>query len=422
MSVTQPLGFLAAGATAGIKPSGKPDVCLIARDRAHSASAPGAGSAMVFTRNVVVGAPVIVGRALREATLAGRTPPLSAILINAGNSNSATGEQGVADARTCMAAAARELSIMPEQVLPVSTGVIGRPLPVAKITGAVPNLARALARGEAADAAAAAAIMTTDLVPKRAAERVTIDGRTVTIAAIAKGSGMIAPALDCAAGQPAPSGTMLAFITTDAAIGSRDLQAALEFASPRSFDRLSVDNHPSCSDTAVVLSSGAAGGSPIIKSSPAFTAFTSALLRVCTSLAEQIVADGEGATRVFHVTVRGARTDADAEMMARAIVNSPLVKCAIHGQDPNWGRIVTAAGIPGIPFDTAEASLLIGPVEVYRAGVPIMAALDDPQLRTAMSAKRVPFILTVGRGKGEAWMLGCDLSKDYVSINADYTT
>lgn len=425
MSVTQAQGFKAWGATAGLKPSGKPDLALLVRTAPRG---PGTGSAMVFTRNVVVGAPVIVGREQRTRVLSGRQAPIAAVLINAGNSNSATGEQGVADARTCMSALAPRLGLAPEEVLPVSTGVIGRPLPVGKITGALDGLAAGLARGEEADARAAAAIMTTDLVPKRSSVTLHLGGVKVTIGGMAKGSGMIAPRLDSAFGPATPSATMLAFLTTDAAIGSHALQHALDHAAPRTFDRISVDNHPSCSDSAVLLSSGAAGGGLIERGSRDFDRFVEALTGVCTDLAEQIVTDGEGATRVFKVTVRGTKSAGDAEAMAREIVNSPLVKCAIHGQDPNWGRIVTAAGNAMIPFDTREASLTIGTgggggaVEVYRAGVPITAALDDPQLRTAMASKRVEVVLTVGRGGGEAWMMGCDLSKEYVSINADYTT
>lgn len=436
MSVTLPLGFRAAAATAGIKPSGKPDLALIVRD-AVPGCAP--ASAASFTRNAIVGAPIEIARAQRARILAGAAAPQRAILINAGNSNSATGEKGLADARATMAAVASALSssppaCTPDDVTPSSTGVIGRLLPVDKITRAIPALAAALARGPAADAAAAAAIMTTDLVPKTASRELDLDGFRVRLGAIAKGSGMIAPRLDSAFAPPTPAATMLAFLTTDAAIASPDLQRLLEAAAGQSFDRISVDNHPSCSDTLLCLASGAAEASrpasgsmpPLKPGSPAFAAFAAALQSLCEDLATQIVVDGEGATRTFRVTVRGAASTAHAEAMAREIVNSPLVKCAIHGRDPNWGRIVTAAGNAGIPFNPAEASLLIGPpsaaVEVYRAGVPIPGALDDPRLAQAMSAKQVDCDLTVGRGPALAWMIGCDLSAKYVSINADYTT
>lgn len=424
MSVTQAKGFRASATAAQIKPSGKPDLCLIVRDDVPPGTLTGAATS--FTTNAVVGAPVIVGRRVRDAILAGKQRPTRAILINAGNSNAATGDPGVRDAIACCEAFAGALGCSGSEVLPSSTGVIGRPLPVVKITTHAATLVAQLARGDAADAAAAAAIMTTDLVPKTAVRRITLDGREITIGAIAKGSGMIAPRLDAIthshARPPTPSATMLAFITTDAPIASADLQAALDGACDDSFNRITVDNHPSCSDTVVVLSSGLAGGAAIKRGTPAFDAFADALADVARDLSEQIVVDGEGATRIFRATVRGAASNDAATRMAREIVNSPLVKCAIHGRDPNWGRIVTAAGNAGIAFDPREASLTIGPVEVYRAGVPVVEALTDARLKATMSGKRVEVVMTVGRGPGTAWMLGCDLSKDYVSINAEYTT
>ncbi|MBA4027605.1 MAG: hypothetical protein C0475_00410 [Planctomyces sp.] len=427
MAVTFPEGFLASATTAGIKPSGKPDLCLIALS-------PGApdparqGAAIVLTRNAVVGAPVLVARRVRAAMLSGRGPAPRAVLINSGNSNAATGDRGLRDAQETAALAAARLGVPPEAVLPSSTGVIGRPLPVGKIAEAIPSLVGALARGPEADAAAARAIMTTDLVPKSARASVDLAGHRVRIGAIAKGSGMIAPRLDSAFGPPSPQATMLAFITTDAAVDAPTLQRLIEPACAASFNRISVDNHPSCSDTVAVLASGMARGPgggpvpPIRPGTPEAEALAAALAGVCQDLAEQVVRDGEGATRTFRVTVRGAATDAAAEAMARQVVDSPLVKCAIHGRDPNWGRIVTAAGNAGHPFDPAEASLTIGPVEVYRAGVPIPAALTDPALAQAMASARVELALTVGRGPGASWMIGCDLSAGYVSINADYTT
>jgi len=438
VSVTRPEGFRASATTAGLKPSGKPDLALIVRDAASAGAGVVAGFAACFTRNAMVGAPVTIGLELRRRALAtedgGAVP--RAILVNAGNSNAATGEPGLAAARACMAEAARTLGCREEQVLPSSTGVIGRVLPVERITRAIPALVESASRGEAADAAAAAAIMTTDLVPKRAFAEVMINGHAVRIGAIGKGSGMIAPRLDSASGPGAPSATMLAFITTDAAVRSRDLQAILDRSAAETFNRISVDNHASCSDTVAVLASGMAGmGSgapaavpmkPLEPGSAGFGAFASALRGVCEDLARQIVTDGEGATRTFRVTVRGAQTEAEAEAMAREVVNSPLVKCAIHGKDPNWGRIVTAAGNAGVRFDAGEASLTIGEghgaVEVYRAGLPVPSALADPRLKDAMGGRHVECVLTVGRGPASAWMMGCDLSAAYVSINADYTT
>lgn len=429
MSVTFPIGFRAAAGAAGIKPSGKPDLCLITRDGPDS---PGSGSAAVFTRNQILGAPVIVGKRNRARLLRGEIGPARAFVINAGNSNAATGDRGLHDADACMAAVGALLSCPPTAVFPSSTGVIGRVLPVDKILAKLSDLAAQLSRGPVADAAAAAAIMTTDLVPKTAQAEREIAGHLVRVGAIAKGSGMIAPRLDSATTTQA-KGTMLAFITTDAAIASNDLQAALDEVASLSFERISVDNHPSCSDTVAVLASGLAQAvkgagrgltamEPLQRGTKDFAAFVAILAQVCESLADQIVVDGEGATRTFRVEVAGADSRDSAERLAREIINSPLVKCAIHGRDPNWGRIVTAAGNAGVPLDAAKMSLTIGPVEVYKAGLPIMDALKDPRLADAMAAKRVECKLVVGLGPASATMIGCDLSAQYVSINADYTT
>lgn len=428
MSITRPLGFRAAATTAGLKPSGKPDLALLVCEptppvelQRHGRPIDSrASAAAVFTQNAVVGAPIIVGKRWRDAHAAGGNA-LRAVLINAGCSNAATGEPGVADAQATMRSVARHLGCSPEEVLPSSTGIIGHRLNVEKINGAVPGLVAALARGEKADEAAAAAIMTTDLVPKRAHREFELERHQVHLGAMCKGSGMIAPQLD-SLGNAVAHATMLAFITTDAAVEPPCLQAALEEACRESFDRVSVDAHPSCSDTAVLIASGAAPVRTIHRQDPEYHAFKAALVAICQDLAMQIVRDGEGATRTFRVEVRGAATNTDAVRLARAVVDSPLVKCAIHGKDPNWGRIVTAAGNAGIPFDAQEASLVIGGVEVYRAGLPTGIGRADPKLLAAMSADCVQCSLTVGRGPGTGWMVGCDLSDKYVRINADYTT
>lgn len=428
MSITRPIGFRAAATTAGIKPSGKSDLALIVCDPAPPAgggSSAGTGApivsrhsaAAVFTRNAVVGAPVEIGREWRANSMRGKAG-LRAILVNAGCSNAATGEPGVEDARTTMRVVAEHLRCAPDEVMPSSTGVIGHRLPVDKITAAVPGLVKALARGEEADEAAAQAIMTTDLAPKSAHRELEMHGHVVHLGAIAKGSGMIAPRLDAAG----PQATMLAFVTTDAAISTRALQHAIEDASRESFDRISVDAHPSCSDTLLVLASGGAPIRTIHEGDPEFFVFRAALTSICQELATKVVRDGEGVTRTFRVEVRGAADSASAERMARAVVDSPLVKCAIHGKDPNWGRIVTAAGNAGVRFDPSEASLSIGGVEVYRAGVPTGVGKTDQKLKAAMNADPVECVLSVGYGQGRAWMLGCDLSAEYVKINAEYTT
>lgn len=427
VSITRPLGFRAAAATAGIKPSGKSDLALIVCDPGQAPAGAGGKShpiegrcsaATVFTRNAVVGAPVEIGRRWRAGAMRDGRGSLRAVLVNAGCSNAATGEPGIEDARATMRAAADLLGCRPEEVLPSSTGVIGHRLPVAKITSALPGLVASLARGEEADEAAARAIMTTDLVPKTAHRAIEIRGHQVHLGAVAKGSGMIAPRLDSAG----PQATMLAFVTTDAAVATPALQHALEDACRESFDRVSVDAHPSCSDTVVALASGAAPVAPIHDGDPEYFALRAALTSLCQELATKVVRDGEGVTRTFRVEVRGAADHASAEVMARAVVDSPLVKCAIHGKDPNWGRIVTAAGNAGVRFDPLEAGLSIGGVEVYRSGVPTGVPKTDPKLKAAMNADPVECVLTVGHGRGRAWMLGCDLSAEYVRINAEYTT
>ncbi|MBX3359506.1 MAG: bifunctional glutamate N-acetyltransferase/amino-acid acetyltransferase ArgJ [Phycisphaeraceae bacterium] len=427
MSITRPLGFRAAAVAAGLKPSGKPDLTLIVcdgaegRDSGTHAIEAGRSAAAVFTTNAIVGAPIEIGRRWRSGqSVTGRG--LRAILVNAGAANAATGEDGVRDAELCMDAVASALSCRSDEVLPSSTGVIGRRLPVDRIVGAVPGLVQSLGRGERADVAAAQAIMTTDLVAKSSHREVEIRGHTVHIGAIAKGSGMIAPRLDRAGRPLPPQATMLAFISTDAPIGHWALQRALEGSARNSFDRISVDAHPSCSDTVIAMSSGAAPVPALHEDMPEYHAFRLALHSLCEELAWKIVRDGEGATRVFRVEVRGAPNNEDAERMARAVVDSPLVKCAVHGKDPNWGRVVTAAGNAGVRFDAREGSLSIGGVEVYRHGLPTGVDKSDQKLRMAMSADPVTMTLTVGDGDGHAWMMGCDLSADYVKINAEYTT
>lgn len=425
MSITRPLGFRASATAAGIKPSGKPDLALIVCDDSDGGSAIESrrSSAAVFTQNAVVGAPVFLGRAWRASQAhmaAGQGQGLRALLINSGCSNAATGEPGVQDARATMRRVAQELECDEREVLPSSTGIIGHRLPVDRINGAVGGLVKGLSRGEATDEAVAKAIMTTDLVHKVAHRELEIRRHQVHLGAICKGSGMIAPKLDSFA--TGPQATMLAFITTDAAVNHECLQVALEEACRESFDRISVDGHPSCSDSVILMASGAAPVNMIHRHDPEFHGFKRALASLCQELATKIVRDGEGVTRTFRIEVRGAKSHEDAQHVARAVVDSPLVKCAIHGKDPNWGRIVTAGGNAGVKFDTAEASLTIGGVEVYYAGVPTGIAKTDARMQAAMNADPVQCVLTVGTGPGRAWMLGCDLSADYVKINAEYTT
>jgi glutamate N-acetyltransferase / amino-acid N-acetyltransferase len=415
-SITFPKGFRAAGTTCGIKPSGKPDMALILADHPCAAAA-------VFTKNRLPGAPVIAGkRHLRNACA-------QAIVINAGIANDATGQQGIDNAITTCKLVSQQLTnqgtpgtpgapIPFRNIIPSSTGVIGPQLPMDKIAQGVTQLVKKLDRGPKADADAARAIMTTDLTPKSANASVKLGNHTIRLGGIAKGSGMIAPNL----------ATMLVFITTDAAIAPPMLKHALRHATAASFNRISVDQHTSPSDTVAILASGLAGNRTLARPGRALNDFTEKLTDLCNNLAYQIVKDGEGATRVFHVAVTGARTQRQADRVAKAVVDSPLVKTAVHGCDPNWGRIVTAAGYSGAPINPNKLSLTIGKtrpqqVQVFHQGVPIdLKPTQERQLQTAMQQKDVYFTLDLGQGTAAVNWLGCDLSREYIRINAEYTT
>ncbi|MFA9477487.1 bifunctional glutamate N-acetyltransferase/amino-acid acetyltransferase ArgJ [Phycisphaerales bacterium AB-hyl4] len=416
-SITDPVGFYAAGATCGIKASGLPDLALIVADRPCAAAG-------VFTRSRTIGAPLVVSKRHLRAGQA------QAVVVNSGNANASTGKAGERDAKAMckhvadelahnMLTTMRDVSLKPSDVLVASTGIIGHPLPMDRIGRGIASLVTRLGRNEQADADAARAIMTTDLAPKAAHARLTLAGKTVRLAGIAKGSGMIAPNM----------GTMLAFITTDADIAPAALQQALTGAADASFNRISVDQHTSPSDMALVLASGAAGHDRISRTTgDDYRAFADTLTELCRNLAYQIVQDGEGATRVFRVNITHARNEREADRVAKAIVDSPLVKCAVHGGDPNWGRIVTAAGYSGVALQPAKMSLLIGDPDdksicVYRAGTP--TSLNGNEMRrlgALMRRREVVFNLALGRGEASVQWLGCDLSRQYVTINADYTT
>jgi glutamate N-acetyltransferase/amino-acid N-acetyltransferase len=413
--LTTPKGFYTAAATCGIKASGLPDLSLIVADRPCAAAG-------VFTRSRTPAAPVLVTK--RHL----RTGHARAIVVNSGNANASTGLPGVRDASTmCRWVAQQAAGLSPaalradadtfsaSDVLVASTGLIGAPLPMDKISRGIATACARLAQGPSADAAAARGIMTTDLTPKTAHRLFKLGRKTIQLAGICKGSGMIAPNM----------ATMLAFITTDAAISPALLRRALRHAAAATFNRISVDQHTSPSDMVLALASGAATNQPI-KTGRALHAFTAALTDLCSDLAYQIVRDGEGATKVFRVHVTQARSEREADLVARAVVNSPLVKCAVHGSDPNWGRIVTAAGYSGAPINPDRLSLHIGGpdgIEVFHQGTP--AKLTAAQLRrlgSLMRKKDILFTLALGRGNASVQWLGCDLSRQYVTINADYST
>lgn len=404
-SITTPRGFRAGGWACGIKASGKPDLAIIAADVPCTAAG-------VFTRNRVPGAPVIVGK--RHI----RTGSARAIVCNSGCSNVCTGEQGIEDARAMCSTLAGQLGCDPRDVLPASTGVIGHMLPMDKIKSGIVRYTPHLSRGPQADDAAARAILTTDLTPKHALQYVTLPGtdHRITLAGIAKGSGMIAPNM----------ATMLAFLTTDAAISAPLLKQALRQAARVSFNRISVDEDTSTSDSVLILASGLAGNPAIDYENDAYAAFVDALVMLCRDLAYQIVADGEGATKVFRVTVINARSSRDADRVGKTIVGSPLVKTAVHGGDPNWGRLVAATGRSGAAVKPGQLTISINGIDVCRKGQPVAHhAGAQAKLDQAMQQREITFTIDLGYADGPhdpAEWLGCDLSKQYITINADYTT
>jgi glutamate N-acetyltransferase/amino-acid N-acetyltransferase len=345
---------------------------------------------------------------LAEAALAATGGRARGVVINAGCANAGTGAAGRADADRVVAAAARRLGCVAEEVLPASTGLIGSRLRADAIERALPRLR--LADGRAAGRRAARAIMTTDTRPKEAAAAVDLgDGRTVAIGGMAKGAGMIHPQM----------ATMLAFVTTDAPLEPALLGGLLREAVSTTFNQISVDGDGSTNDAVLLLASGAAGGPPLATLGDETRRFADALTAVCRDLARQIVSDGEGARTLIEVRVRGAGDDADARRAARAVAGSNLVKAAVHGGDPNWGRIACAAGYSGAALDPDRLVISIGPLTVF-AGEP--CAFDEERASRLLHRRRVTLELDLGlgEGSGEAW--GCDLSAEYVAINSEYRT
>jgi glutamate N-acetyltransferase/amino-acid N-acetyltransferase len=398
MHLLSPKGFRAAGVTAGIKTSGKPDVALLVADRAVAAAA-------VFTTNKVFAAPVAVGREHMRAR------KLRALVTNSGNANACTGKQGLKDANAMCAEASKLIGCKASEVLPGSTGIIGHTLPMPKVIAGIRDAFTKLGDSEEHAKAFQSAIMTTDAFPKQAATTVKIGRETVTIAGVCKGAGMIGPRMG------PPQATMLAYVTTDISTSGAALQKLLNVAIARSFNAVTVDDHTSTNDTCALLASGASGASLNASNTKAFLA---ALSDVCVSLAKQIASDGEGATKVVKIDVRRAANDKAAQAIARAIANSNLVKCAMHGNDPNWGRIVSAAGLAGVPFDPDRATLKLQGTKVFANGTPVK--FDAKAVSTSLREKEVVVDLDCNLGKGATTLYTCDLSREYVGINADYST
>lgn len=396
--VTAARGFRAAAVEAGIKP-GRTDLALLVSDRPCVASG-------VFTTNLAKASCVLLcAEHLRAGTA-------RAIIVNAGCANAATGAQGMSDTREMAALTAHALGCATTEVLVSSTGVIGVNLPMDKIRAAIPRAVAGLsAEG---GAGAARAIMTTDTKPKEASRTFDLNGVAVTVGGMIKGAGMIAPAL-------APfHATMLAYFTTDVALTRPVLDQALIEAVGPTFNRITIDSDTSTNDTAIILANGASGAGPISGPGPAYTAFLEAFRAVCGDLALMMIRDGEGVQRIAEVVVKGARSTEDALRVGRTIADSPLVKTALHGGDPNWGRIMAAAGRAGVGFDINKLDVHIGDVFVCEGGV--ARAYDEAVAHEAMLADpgRITVDLHCGDVSESMWM--CDLTNSYVDINAHYRT
>lgn len=408
-TVTTPQGFTATAVSAHIKYPDRLDLALIVSERDCAAAG-------VFTQNQVAAAPVLVSR----ETLVANPRHIRAVLINAGNANACTGKRGLTDARLTQTVTGFEMSCHFNQVLLMSTGVIGVPLPMEKMQAGIQAVvaelnhreAKGVERGEGG-LLAAKAIMTTDTRPKHLAVMVALTHGHVTIGGMAKGAGMIHPNM----------ATMLALLTTDAAVAPDLLQSLLMQAVDVSFNRISVDGDTSTNDTVLLLANGVSGVA--VENSPDQAAFLQGLTTLCTHLAQMIVRDGEGATKFVAVRVTGTASPADAHAIANSIATSPLVKTALAGSDPNWGRILAAAGRAGVPFDQGQAALWVGnpgsaPLQLVADGMPTPYAEADAAAIFARS--EIEMHLDVGMGTAVATVWTTDLTHDYVTINADYRT
>lgn len=396
-TITAPRGFLAAGVACGIKRSGKEDLGLIVCPT-------GAKAAAVFTTNKVVAAPVTV------CTEHAKSSEIEAIVVNSGNANCCTGKRGFENAVSMCREAAAQIEAESGRVLVASTGIIGEQLPIAKVKKGIRAAAAGLSASAEAGLDFARAIMTTDTKPKQALRRVEISGRKVTVAGTIKGAGMIGPNM----------ATTLCFLTTDAAVNKPMLKRALKDGIGGSVNKLTVDGHQSTNDTAVILASGLAGNRAVSSRCPRYRRFARAVAEVCEDLTRQMALDAEGATRMFKVVVKGAANGAEAARACRAVADYPLVKCAVNGGDPNWGRIICAIGSIGVKLNPEKLSCKLDDVTVFRNGSP--AKFDAKKAAAVVSQIEHTITLELGAGKASSYCYGCDMSREYVSINADYHT
>jgi glutamate N-acetyltransferase/amino-acid N-acetyltransferase len=393
-SVAMPKGFLAGTAACGLKKRGGEDLAIIFSERPAVAAA-------VFTQNLVAAAPVLLSREhLRNRSH-------RAVVVNSGGANACTGEEGLNDARQTVALVAEYFNCDDREVLVASTGVIGQRLNMTKVESGVRAATAELSRERGWKVAEA--IMTTDTRPKRASRKIKLGGKTVTIAGVAKGAGMIHPNM----------ATLLAFVTTDAAITKSALQTSLKVAVNQTFNRVSVDGDTSTNDTLMALANSAAENPPIAKASGAdFELFTKALTDVCRDLAKEVARDGEGATKLVTIQVRRAPTERDAEKIAVTVATSPLVKTALAGADANWGRILAAAGRSGAKFDVSKVEIKIGKLVVARNGRGLN--FDEAAALEILKRDEVTLTIDLHQGEAEVTEWTCDMTEGYIRINADY--
>ena len=391
---TAAAGFAACGVACGVRDSETRDLGLLFSEHPCEAAA-------VFTRNAVKGAPLGV---TREAVESGG---VRALVVNSGNANAATGERGLSDAYAMQALTAEALGVSAREVAVASTGVIGVRLPMDRIASGIG--AASGARGPDGSGFAEA-ILTTDTRLKETAVEIEVGGKAVTVGGTAKGSGMIHPNM----------GTMLAFLTTDAAVEKDCLEETLGRATERSFNRVTVDGDTSPSDMALLMANGAAGNEPLATDSPDYPVFAAAVEGVARELAKKIARDGEGATRLVEVVVEGAASEEQAAALAKSVVGSSLVKAAVFGEDANWGRVLTAMGYSGVPFDLTGLDLWFGPVKVFAGGEP--AEHVEAEANAELSGERVRITARLDEGEASATAWGCDLSYEYVRINGSYRT
>lgn len=388
-------GFRFSGLSAGIKDSGEKDLALIYSDIP-------AVTAAIFTTNRIKAAPVKIG-----ASRLSRQQYCRAVIINSGNANACTGNQGIEDARRMITKTAREIGIAEGFVQVSSTGIIGKRLPVEKIEKAIPGLVRKLSPASLTDAASA--IMTTDTFPKISQKKIRIGNKTGTIAGIAKGSGMICPNM----------ATMLCYICTDVAATYKALDSALRTAAERSFNRLVVDNDMSTNDTVMALSNGSLGNTPLTARAAHFKKFENALGDVMYDLSKMIAEDGEGATKLVEITVKGAKSEQDAERIGKMISASMLVKTALYGKDPNWGRIIAAIGASGVNIREEKIDIYLDRIKLVSSGV---STGREKAGAGILSNRNITITVNVNSGKKSATVLTCDLTEEYIKMNAHYST